>query len=197
MENILKETPSQTAGPYVHIGCTPNHLGIGGIFPEDVGSTMIRGEVTGERIQLIGQIFDGQGAPVADGMIEAWQADADGNFVDAANADAPFTGFGRCAADAEGAVYRFDTVKPGRVRWGDGRLQAPHVSLWIVARGINVGLQTRAYFADEAEANDEDPILSVVPEDRRSTLIAVPEGDGVYRLDIRLQGDGETVFFDL
>lgn len=196
----LKESPSQTAGPYVHIGLTPNFCGISGVYHEDLGSSMLTPGTEGERIVIGGHIVDGSGAPVADAVVEVWQADANGAFApDPApvGAAAPhFSGFGRQAVDERGG-FRFETIKPGRVPGPDGRPMAPHVTLWIVARGINVGLHTRLYFADEADANALDPVLLRVPEPRRKTLVAKLAGPGHYVLDIRLQGDDETVFFDI
>ncbi|TDL81081.1 protocatechuate 3,4-dioxygenase subunit alpha [Palleronia sediminis] len=193
----LKESPSQTAGPYVHIGMLPNFAGIDGVFDEDLGARMIVGEAKGERITIRGRVFDGVGAALKDVLLEVWQADAQGLFPSQEGADPAFTGWGRQAADMDTGEFAFETVKPGPVPFRDGRLMAPHVSLWIVARGINLGLQTRIYFADEDEANASDPILSRIEHrDRIPTLLAEPKGDGTYRFDIRLQGENETIFFD-
>ncbi|MEW9918502.1 protocatechuate 3,4-dioxygenase subunit alpha [Marimonas sp. MJW-29] len=191
------ETASQTAGPYVHIGCTPNFAGIEGVFPEDLGARMITGDVAGERITLTGQVFDGTGTPLRDALIEAWQADANGLYAGQEGADAHFTGFGRCPCDAEDGTFRFETVKPGAVPWPAGGMQAPHITLWIVARGINLGLHTRAYFAD-MEENESDPVLGRIEHRVRvKTLLAQPDGAGVYRFNIHLQGPEETIFFDV
>ena len=194
----LKESPSQTAGPYVHIGALPNFAGIEGVYDEDLGHRMITGAATGERITIRGTVFDGTGAALRDAMVEIWQADAQGRYPGQDGADPAFAGWGRQAGDMETGEFAFETVKPGPVPFRDGRLMAPHVSVWIVARGINLGLQTRLYFADEAEANAADPILARIEHrDRIGTLMARPEGDGVYRFDIRLQGEDETIFFDI
>ncbi len=196
----FRETPSQTAGPYVHIGCTPNHAEIRGVWAEDLGARMVTDATGGERITIEGHVYDGAGAPVTDALIELWQADADGRFPSAedSQADPAFTGFGRQASDGATGLYRFETIKPGRVADG-GRLQAPHILVWIVARGINIGLTTRLYFSDEAAANAEDPVLARVPPPRRETLIARRDAADPrrYRFDIRLQGEDETVFFDI
>ena len=197
----LKETPSQTAGPYVHIGCVPNFSGIEGIFPEDLGNSMVNDQTRGERITIIGQVFDGTGTPLRDAMLEIWQADGEGLYNSPSElrgtADPNFAGWGRQPTDMETGTFRFETVKPGRVPLADGRLQAPHVNFWIVARGINLGLNTRMYFADEEAANAEDPILQRVEHKVRvPTLLAARDGDA-YRFDIRLQGDDETIFFDI
>jgi len=197
----LRESPSQTAGPYVHIGCAPSFSGID-TYGDDLGSSMKTGPVRGEEITLRGTVFDGTGTPLRDALIEIWQADAHGLFNSPAEtrgaADPHFTGFGRSPGDMNTGEFVFETVKPGRVPFRDGRLQAPHVTFWIVARGINIGLHTRMYFADEPDANAEDPILSAIEHQNRvPTLLAHPEGGGTYRFDIRLQGEGETIFFDI
>ena len=195
--DVLKETPSQTAGPYVHIGCTPNFCGIEGVFDTDLGASMITGEVQGERITITGAVHDGSGMALRDAMVEIWQADAQGRFAGQPDADPHFTGWGRSPGDMETGAFRFDTVRPGRVAWPDGRLQAPHISVWIAARGINLGLHTRIYFADEEAANAEDPILTRIEHrDRIPTLLAQPQ-DGAWRFDIHLQGPQETIFFDI
>jgi protocatechuate 3,4-dioxygenase alpha subunit len=199
--DVLKETPSQTAGPYVHIGMTPNFAGIGGVYPADLGVAMVNANTRGERITLTGRIFDGTGEPIRDCLLEIWQADAAGLYPSPSEtrgtADPNFTGWGRAPADGETGQYRFETIKPGRVPFPDGRPQAPHISLWIVARGINLGLNTRLYFDDEGEANAADPILSRIEHrSRAATLIARRKGVDVT-FDIHLQGPNETVFFDI
>ncbi|TPI85229.1 MULTISPECIES: protocatechuate 3,4-dioxygenase subunit alpha [unclassified Mesorhizobium] len=196
----LKESPSQTAGPYVHIGLTPNFCGIGGVYANDLGSTMLNGETKGERIELRIRVFDGTGTPLKDALIEIWQADANGLYNSPSElrgaADPNFPGWGRQPTDMETGVCLFRTIKPGRVPFRDGRLMAPHITLWIVARGINVGLHTRLYFSDEEKANAEDPILARIEHRLRvPTLIAERRGD-TYVFDIHLQGEKETVFFD-
>ena len=199
---FLKETPSQTAGPYVHIGCTPNFCGIEGVYPADLGVSMVNADTRGERISIRGRIFDGTGTPSRDAMVEIWQADASGLYPSVNEtrgvADANFTGWGRCPVDQVTGEYVFETIKPGPVPFFNGRMQAPHITFWIVARGINIGLQTRLYFGDEDEANKADPVLnSIEHQNRVSTLIAERDGDGVYSFDIVLQGEGETIFFDI
>ena len=195
---MLKETASQTAGPYVHIGMTPNFCDIRGVYPADLGETMLPDGTEGERIEIAGRVIDGDGAPVIDAVIEIWQADARGAYRTHAQAG-EFTGWGRQPMSEAGG-YSFRTIKPGRVPGPDGKPMAPHISLWIVARGINIGLQTRLYFEDEAAANATDWVLSRVPSPvRRQTLVARKEAGEVprYVLDIKLQGENETVFFDL
>jgi protocatechuate 3,4-dioxygenase alpha subunit len=197
----LKETASQTAGPYVHIGLTPNFCGIAGVYAEDLGAAMVNDKTRGERITITGRVIDGGNKPLSDCVVEIWQADADGLYPSPAEprgkADPNFTGWGRCPADTETGEFRFETVKPGRVPARDGRLMAPHVSLWIVARGINIGLSTRMYFSDEEEANAADPILARIEHRSRvPTLIGIRDG-ATYTFDIHLQGADETVFFDI
>jgi protocatechuate 3,4-dioxygenase, alpha subunit len=201
-DKTLHESPSQTAGPYVHIGCLPNYCGIEGIYAEDPGWDMVDAQTKGERIRLVGQVFDGEGAPLTDALIEIWQADAAGLYPSPAetrgSADPHFSGWGRRPCDPQTGEYRFDTIKPGQAPYPDGRTQAPHISLWIIARGINIGLHTRLYFGDEPEANAQDPLLACIePRERSETLIARSQGDGLYRFDIHLQGALETVFLDI
>ncbi|MGV6812000.1 MAG: protocatechuate 3,4-dioxygenase subunit alpha [Brevirhabdus sp.] len=198
----LKETPSQTAGPYVHIGCMPNFLGNGGNFATDLGAQMLGDGAKGQRITVKGRILDATNAPVKDAMIEVWQADAAGLFNSPKETrgtpDPAFAGFGRFATDFDTGTFTFDTIKPGRVPWRDGTLQAPHIAIWIVARGINLGLHTRMYFEDEREANREDPVLRRIEHRKRvPSLLAEEIEAGQYRFDIRLQGHGETIFFDI
>ena len=199
--NYLRESPSQTAGPYVHIGCTPNFTGID-IYGGDLGTSLKRGPVQGQNITLKGTVYDGTGTPLRDAMIEIWQPDSAGLFPSAnetrGQADPNFTGWGRSAGDMNTGEFTFDTVKPGAVPFPDGRPQAPHISAWIVARGVNIGLQTRIYFEDETDANAADPILKRIEHQNRiPTLLAKREADGVYRFDIWLQGPNETIFFDI
>lgn len=199
--NRLKESASQTAGPYVHIGLTPNFAEIGGVYAEDLGARMINEKTKGERITVSGRIIDGSGTPLRDALIEVWQADADGLYNSPSelrgSADPNFTGWGRFPTDMVSGEYRFETIKPGRVPFRDGRLMAPHISFWIVSRGINIGLNTRMYFGDEEAANAEDPVLARIEHKVRvPTLIAEPV-EGGYRFDIHLQGEKETVFFDI
>jgi protocatechuate 3,4-dioxygenase alpha subunit len=197
----LKESPSQTAGPYVHIGLTPNFCDIQGVFPFDLGTTMVTAKTRGERITVRIRVIDGAQTPLKDALVEIWQADADGFYNSPSEmrgtADPEFTGWGRQPTDMTTGICEFETVKPGRVPYPDGRLMAPHITVWIVARGINIGLQTRMYFPEEAAANAEDPVLARVEhESRLPTLVARREGD-VYMFDIQLQGDNETIFFDI
>ncbi len=199
--DYLKESPSQTAGPYVHIGCVPNAVGVTGVYAQDLGSALFTGPEPSDAITVKGTVYDGLGSALTDAMIEIWQADANGLYASAqetrGQADPGFTGWGRSAGDLATGEFSFRTCKPGRVPYVDGRDQAPHITFWIVARGINTGLHTRLYFADEVEANALDPVLGRVDPARVGTLLAHPEADGIYRFNIYLQGEGETVFFDM
>jgi protocatechuate 3,4-dioxygenase alpha subunit len=197
----LKESASQTAGPYVHIGLTPNFCGIEGVYPADLGASMVNEKTKGERIRVKIRVIDGADSPLRDALVEIWQADAAGIYNSPSDlrgrVDPNFSGWGRQATDMTTGECVFETVKPGRVPFIDGRLMAPHVTVWIVARGINIGLHTRMYFGDEQAANAEDPVLARIEHrSRAATLIAPREGD-TYSFDIRLQGDNETVFFDI
>jgi protocatechuate 3,4-dioxygenase alpha subunit len=178
----LALTPSQTVGPYLSLGLTWMH-----------GYRVVP-EGTPDAITISGVLRDGAGAPVPDGLVETWQADRDGRFD---HSDDPrgatgsgFTGFGRCNTDHEGR-YRIVTVKPGPI--GDG--QAPHIDVSVLARGLLDRVVTRIYFPDEAQANAADPVLSAVPPERAATLVAREDGPDRLIFDIRLQGEGETVFF--
>jgi protocatechuate 3,4-dioxygenase alpha subunit len=192
-------TPSQTVGPFFAYGLTSN-----GKYDWNDAFTnnLVSPDTSGERIRIEGRVFDGDGAPVPDCMLEIWQADAQGRFSDPqdqrALPNSSFKGFGRCGTDGNGG-YAFDTIKPGMVPDPDGQPQAPHILVAIFARGMLLQNYTRIYFDGEA-SNAADPVLALVPADRRATLIAEREpsnGNAVYRLDIRLQGDNETVFFDV
>lgn len=207
-DTLLRETASQTAGPYVHIGLAPRAAGFDvDIFETNFGNVLVAPQTKGERIRIEGTVTDGTGTPVRDALIEIWQANAEGRYdhpgdrQPGKSVDPSFRGWGRACTDFETGLYRFETIKPGPVIGRNGRPMAPHVNFWIVARGINIGLNTRMYFADEAAANAADPVLSLIEWPvRRQTLIARREqnADGVcYRFDIRLQGNDETVFFDI
>jgi protocatechuate 3,4-dioxygenase alpha subunit len=160
---------------------------------------MVTPETRGQRISIEGVLYDGAGAPIPDGLVEIWQADADGRYAHpddprGTSADPSFYGYGwRHTGDA--GEFRFDTIKPGRVAAPGGDRQAPHILVSVMGRGILTRFITRLYFDDEA-ANAQDAILQLVPEARRQTLIAHTTSPGQYRFDIRLQGGNETVFFD-
>ncbi|WP_420339633.1 protocatechuate 3,4-dioxygenase subunit alpha [Roseibium sp.] len=201
--DYLKETPSQTAGPYVHIGLAPGAAGFD-IYAQELGHDIAGPNAKGERIRIEGRVIDGMGSPIKDVLLEAWQANADGIYAHPEHrgeVEDGFRGWGRVIPDFDTGYWTYETVKPGAVTDLNGRQLAPHISLWIVARGINVGLQTRLYFSDETSANAADPVLNLIEwERRRATLIAErtdSDGTPVYRFDIKLQGEDETVFFDI
>ena len=201
----LPETPSQTAGPYVHIGLIPQQAGFD-IFDKNFSNDLAAAGVEGERITIEGRVLDGLGRATKDVLLETWQANAAGRYNHPADnqnkpLDQRFRGWARTGTDFATGVYTIRTIKPGSVVGRKGRkAMAPHINIWLAARGINIGLATRMYFSDEEAANAQDPVLNIVdPPERRQTLIATrSERDGivVYTFDIRLQGDGETVFFD-
>jgi protocatechuate 3,4-dioxygenase alpha subunit len=176
----LHTTTSQTVGPYLHIGLT--WLIIEKLAPAGV---------PGERVSIEGRVVDGDGKPVNDALIEIWQADSRGNY-----GGKRFRGFGRSATDANG-MFRFQTIKPGRVPGPGGTLQAPHIGVNIFMRGQLKQLVSRIYFPGEA-ANAKDPVFAGVPADRRATLVAkkVAGKAGALVWNVSLQGRDETVFFD-
>jgi protocatechuate 3,4-dioxygenase alpha subunit len=210
---LFGQTPSQTVGPFFHYGLpwkggadlvgTDDMGARPELFPEEhyvLNVSSPRGAVSGETIILEGVVYDADGAPVPDAMIEIWQANTAGRYASPNDdrtelpLDAGFIGFGRASTSAEG-LYRFKTVLPGAVPGPGNSLQAPHIAVGVFGRGLIKRLATRAYFDGQA-ANDADPILALVPAERRDTLIAKKVGDA-WRFDIVLQGARETVFFDL
>lgn len=182
-------TPSQTLGPFFDFGL---------IIPD--GDVVATSQSAGRHVVIEGTLRDGNGDPVADALVEVWQANAAGKYRhDADRQDRPldpaFDGFGRVATSDRGA-FAFKTVVPGRVPGPDGTQQAPHLAVGVLARGVLTRLVTRLYFEDEP-SNAEDAVLALVPAERRSTLIAKRVEPDRYRFDITLQGRGETVFFDV
>jgi protocatechuate 3,4-dioxygenase, alpha subunit len=184
-------TPSQTVGPYFSMRLP---------FPD--GPYVVPAATPGA-VTIYGRLLDGAGDPVPDGLIETWQADPAGWFAHPDDSRGPqpdgdlaFRGFGRCPTGHDG-TFKIVTVKPGALPFGDGRTEAPHLDVSVFSRGMLDRLVTRIYFPDEAAANAADPVLSLVPADRRATLVAAPAGESLLRFDIRMQGDGETVFFEL
>jgi len=199
-------TPSQTVGPFFAYGLTPHNRcdwKPSEIYDwkDTVGTDLVTPDASGTKIRIEGRVTDGDGEPINDAMIEIWQADAQGRYAhprDSRRPNAQFKGFGRSATDKDG-VYGFDTIKPGAVPGPGGKPQAPHIVVCVFSRGMLRQIYTRLYFSDEA-ANAHDPVLALVPEDRRGTLIAHKQNGGgrpVYRFDIRVQGENETVFFDI
>lgn len=192
---MLYATASQTVGPYLHIGLTNE----GTLACADL--TAEAPSLAADRIVIEGRVFDGTGKPVPDGMVELWQANPAGRYRHPEDTrDLPlvpgFTGFGRVPTGPDGE-FRFVTVKPGVVPAVDGQPQAPHIMVTVFMRGLVKQLRTRLYFPDEAQANAADPVLAVVPAGRRDTLVAQKGTDNVLRWDIVVQGEGETVFFDI
>lgn len=190
----LRQTPSQTVGPYFAYGLSPEQYGYQ-MLSSIAGSAMAPDDVEGQRIRVEGRVFDGAGNPISDALIEVWQADSMGRYAhpsDPRGSNSNFKGFGRCGTGTDPRNrFWFDTIKPGAA--GDG--QAPHLNVIVTMRGMLLHAFTRVYFPDEP-ANASDPVLNAVPADRRGTLIATKQSDGVYRFDIHMQGGNETVFFD-
>ena len=187
----LLTTSSQTVGPYVRIGF--QNFSVEELAPPGV---------VGERITLAGRVTDGDAKPVNDAVVEIWQANAQGKYAHPEDAqdkplDALFRGFGRSLTDNDGG-FRFATIKPGRVPGPGGTLQAPHIAVTVFMRGLLRHVCTRIYFADDP-ANADDPVLRLVPAERRATLIATHGSrvKGAFEWNIRLQGQDETVFFDM
>ncbi|MEO4045898.1 protocatechuate 3,4-dioxygenase subunit alpha [Pseudomonas sp. CAU 1711] len=192
---LLPETPSQTAGPYVHIGLALDAAG-NPPRPQEIWNQLAKPDAPGEHILLLGNVYDGNGHLVRDAFLEVWQANHEGVYDSAFDLEKPFNGFGRTATTFEAGEWTLQTVKPGVVN----NAAAPHINVALFARGINIHLHTRIYFEDEAEANRRDPVLNLIEQpQRRETLIAKRcelNGKPAYRFDIRIQGEGETVFFD-
>lgn len=198
---MFGQTPWQTLGPFFHYAL-PWKGGADLVGASNLGARPElmppahdllhvpgpRGPVAGEVIEIDGRVLDGAGEPLPDALVEIWQADA-------ASAYDPGFGFGR-AATGEDGTFRFRTVRPGRVPGPGNSLQAAHIAVGVLGRGIIKRLVTRLYF-EGGEGLDDDPVLALVPADRRATLIARPGGQGAWRFDIRLQGEHETVFFDI
>ena len=198
---MAKQTASNTIGPFFHHIMTPEDHDCVGITDNRMAEKLTKGE----RIKVEGRILDGDGKPLRAAMLEIWQANAAGRYnapQDARNdvkLDKKFTGFGRVSAGNRGK-FEFETIKPGAVPSSGNAPQAPHINLTLFAAAIHSHLYTRLYFSDETDANDIDPVLSSVGEKRRVTLIAKRKNtkDGpVYRFDVKLGGDSETVFFDV
>jgi protocatechuate 3,4-dioxygenase alpha subunit len=183
-------TPFNTVGPFFKLMLRDRAEGT---------DTLVTPATRGERITIEGRLTDGAGQPILDGLIEIWQADAGGRYRHPEDpghtaVDPAFTGFGRVSTGVDG-TFVFHTIRPGVVAGGGGQTQAPHILVSVLARGIMTRCWTRIYFAGEP-LNATDPILALVPEARRQTIVAPKIADGRYRFDIVLQGDAETVFLD-
>ena len=190
-------TPSATVGPFFLFGLIPSTYG----GTDIITNNLVTPDASGEKIRIEGRVLDGDGVPIPDTMLEIWQADAAGRYAHPADRralpNAAFKGFGRSQTDEAGR-YSFDTIKPGAVPGPNGKMQAPHIAVNLFSRGVLKQMVTRIYFSDEG-ANGSDPILGLIPQERRATLVARREEQGgvpVYRFDFKLQGDDETVFFE-
>jgi protocatechuate 3,4-dioxygenase, alpha subunit len=191
----LRQTPSQTVGPYFAYGLAPEQYGYQQNLTSIAGSQMAEDDIEGQRIRVEGRVFDGNGNPISDALIEVWQADGLGRYshpADPRGSNSTFKGFGRCGTGTDPRNrFWFDTIKPGAVGPGE----APHLNVIVSMRGMLLHAFTRIYFSDEP-ANATDKVLNAVPAERRNTLIATRQDGGVYKFDIHMQGDNETVFFD-
>ena len=189
-KNIADETPFQTAGPFLHIGCLPNTIKIKGIYQNDLGEKPFINKNTNDFISISGSVFDGNGEPLDDVMLETWQSDENGVYT-------PDNGFARFVPNSISKKYNLSTIKPGSVQNFDGSLQSPHISFSISSRGINMNLSTRMYF--EGDNLFEDPLLSMIKKSKIdiSSLIAGKIDDTSFIFNIFLQGDKETIFLDV
>ena len=189
-KNIADETPFQTAGPFLHIGCLPNTININGVYQNDLGEKPFTNKDINDFISITGSVFDGDGQPLDDVMLETWQSDENGVYtVD--------SGFARFVPNSISKKYYLNTVKPGSVQNFDGSLQSPHISFSISSRGINMNLNTRMYF--EGDNLLEDPLLSMIKKSNSdvSSLIASKIDDTNFIFNIFLQEDKETIFLDV
>ncbi|AVF55871.1 UNVERIFIED_ORG: protocatechuate 3,4-dioxygenase alpha subunit [Pseudomonas parafulva] len=196
---LLPETPSQTAGPYVHIGLALEAAGVAP-RPQEIWNQLAKPDAPGEHILLFGHVYDGNGHLVRDSFLEIWQANHEGVYDTRFDLEKSFNSFGRTATTFDAGEWTLQTVKPGVVKNAAGVPMAPHINVLLFARGINIHLHTRIYFDDEVQANQDDPVLNLIEQpQRRQTLIAKRcevNGNLAYRFDMRIQGEGETVFFD-
>ena len=187
---ILDETPFQTAGPFLHIGCMPNKIKINNLYESDLGEIPFKNKNETEMITVEGSVFDGNGIALDDVMLETWQCDENGQFLED-------NGFARFIPDKLTKQFKLITVKPGQVENLDGKKQSPHICLSISSRGLNMTLNTRIYFEGDDLIND--PILSIIKNNNGNidSLVAKKIKKNVYVFDVFLQGDKETVFFDI
>ena len=184
----LDETPFQTAGPFLHIGCMPNTIKINNLYKSDLGKTPFKNKSESEFITIEGSVFDGNGNALDDVMLETWQCDEKGQFkVD--------KGFARFIPDELTKKFNLKTVKPGSSKDFEGKTHSPHISLSISCRGLNMTLNTRVYFNDDYLKSD--PLLSIVKTKNIKSLIAKKIEKNKYLFNIFLQGDKETVFLDI
>ena len=185
---ILDETPFQTAGPFLHIGCMPNTIKINNVYENDLGEEPFKNKNEAELISIEGSVFDGNGNALEDVMLESWQCDETGQFKDD-------KGFARFIPDDLTKKFKLKTVKPGSMKDFEGKIHSPHISLSISSRGLNMTLNTRVYFDDDNLK--KDPLLSIIKTKNKKSLVAKKIEKNKYLFNIFLQGDKETVFLDI
>ena len=189
-KTVLDETPFQTAGPFLHIGCLPNAINIEGVFDNDLGVKPFANKHNDKFITITGSVFDGDGKALDDIMLETWQSDENGVY-------SPESGFARFVPNSLTKKFNLYTLKPGFMINLDGKAQSPHIFISISSRGLNMTLNTRIYF--EGDDLNHDPLLSIVKNSRNdvSSLVAKKIDEDIYLFDIFLQGDRETIFLDI
>ena len=189
-KNISDETPFQTAGPFLHIGCLPNSINIDGLYQNDLGEKPFINKDYNNFISISGSVFDGEGQPLDDVMIETWQSDENGEYLSD-------NGFARFVPNNVTKKYNLSTIKPGSVQNFEGNFQSPHILFSISSRGINMNLNTRMYF--EGDNLIKDPLLSLIKKGNNdiNSLIAKKIDESSYIFDIFLQGKRETIFLDV
>ena len=198
----FKQTPSQTAGPYLHIGFLPKKVGINSSFSRELNNLILSEKTKGTRIEISGKIYDGNNEVLKDALIEIWQVDSNGNYQSRLTQnnkyDKNFSNWGRTSCDLNTGLWKFNTIKPGKVQLNKSEILAPHIWLWIVARGINLGLYTCMYFSDENTLNKLDRNLKKLTNyNNLQSLFAVNIEEHKYEFNIYLQGDKETIFFNV
>ena len=197
----LKQTPSQTAGPYLHIGFLPKTVGINSSFSRELNNLILSEKTEGTRIEISGKIYDGNNEVLKDALVEIWQVDSNGNYQSRLTKknkyDKNFSNWGRTSCDFNTGLWKFNTIKPGIVQLNKSEILAPHIWFWIVARGINLGLYTCMYFSDENTLNKLDRNLKKITNNNLQSLFAVNIEKYKYEFNIYLQGDKETIFFNV
>jgi protocatechuate 3,4-dioxygenase alpha subunit len=197
----IKQTPSQTAGPYLHIGLLPKKVGINSSFSRELNNLILSEKTKGTRIEISGKIYDGNNEVLKDALVEIWQVDSNGNYqsrlTKKTKYDKNFSNWGRTSCDINTGLWKFNTIKPGIVQLNKSEILAPHIWFWIVARGINLGLYTCMYFSDENTLNKLDRNLKKFTNNNLQSLFAVNIEKYKYEFNIYLQGDKETIFFNV
>ena len=198
----LKQTPSQTAGPYLHIGFLPEEVGINSSLSRELNNLILSEKTEGTRIEISGKIYDGNNEVLKDAIVEIWQVDSNGNYqsrlTKKTKYDKNFSNWGRTSCDFNTGLWKFNTIKPGIVQLNKSEILAPHIWLWIVARGINLGLYTCMYFSDENTLNKLDRNLKkLINNNNLQSLFAVNTEKYKYEFNIHLQGAKETIFFNV